>query len=115
MRSDDPSGYDGYTFVRKVASKAYLKVLAVYAGFKLSDSQSGFKFFEGNLARKIFGLCETDGWSFDFEILMLAKKEGAVMEEYPVRVVNHRESKIRVFSDSIKMLKELRNIKKRLL
>ena len=34
-------GYAGYTFIRKLASKTYLKLIGVMAGFKLSDSQCG--------------------------------------------------------------------------
>ena len=103
-RAIHPEGYEGYTFIRKLTSKTYLAVLTLFAGFKL---------FEGKLARRIFSLAETNGWAFDFELFMLANREAARIGDFPVKVVNHRESRISVLRDSIKMLRELRRIKKR--
>lgn len=112
-RAIHPDGYAGYTFIRKLASKAYVKVLTTFAGFRLSDSQCGLKAFRGTLAKKIFSLAETDGWAFDFELFMLAKREGARVCELPVTIINHRESRISVLRDSFRMLRELAKIKKR--
>ena len=36
-RNISADGYDGYTFIRKLASKTYLQVLSIAAGFKYSD------------------------------------------------------------------------------
>ncbi len=106
-------GYEGYTPLRKLASKIYIKCLSVIGGFKLSDSQCGFKGFRGELAKKIFSECEVDGFAFDFEVIIKAGNFKAKIREMPVKIINHRESKIHVFSDSIKMLGDVRKIKKR--
>ncbi|MBR7033964.1 MAG: glycosyltransferase [Clostridia bacterium] len=113
-RAIHPKGYDGYTKIRRAASKIYLGTLARYAGFSLSDSQCGFKAFRGDLCRRIFSSCETDGWSFDFEVLMRAIKAGAKIEELPVTVLRHGNSRIRLVGDSLKMLRDVRRIKKTL-
>lgn len=112
-RNKDKDGYAGYTFLRKLASKVYIKCLAIAAGFKLSDSQCGFKGFRRETARKIFSTCEVDGFAFDFEALIKAKNLGAKIVEMPVKVINHRESKVNVFRDSFRMLRDVRKIKKR--
>ncbi len=109
LRAD---GYEGYTFMRKVASKCYIKVLCTIAGFKLTDSQCGFKAFKGDVARKIFSLATINGWAFDFELLMTAQKLGYKIKEFPVKIINHRESKIHLAGDSIRMLRDLIKIKK---
>ncbi len=106
-------GYDGYTLIRKLASKAYIKCLSIIGGFKLSDSQCGFKGFRSELAKKIFSECEVDGFAFDFEVIIKAGNYKAKIREMPVKVINHRESKIHVLGDSIKMLGDVRKIKKR--
>ena len=106
-------GYEGYTFIRKLASKIYIKVLCITAGFKLSDSQCGMKGFRTEDAKKIFSECETDGFAFDFEVLLTAKSKGMKMDEIPVKIINHRESKINVVSDTFKMLGDLMRIKRR--
>lgn len=106
-------GYEGYTFIRKLASKIYIKCLSFIGGFKLSDSQCGFKGFRGELAKKIFSECEVDGFAFDFEVIIKAGNYKAKIREMPVKIINHRESKIHVLKDSFKMLGDLHRIKKR--
>ena len=87
-------------------------MIAVCAGFRLSDSQCGFKCFDGQTARKIFSLCTIDGFSFDLEVIKIAQKLGIPLGEMPVHIVNHRESKIHVVSDALRMLRDIRRIKK---
>lgn len=112
-RAIHPEGYAGYTFMRKLASKVFIKMLGITAGFRHTDSQCGMKFFKGETARKIFANTSVNGWAFDFEVLLIAQKLGKTVREFPVTVINHRESKVRLFSDSLKMLKDVRRIKKR--
>lgn len=112
-RAIHPEGYAGYTFMRKLASKTFIRLLAVTAGFKCSDSQSGMKMFHGDTARKIFANASVNGWAFDFEVLLIAQKMGKTIREYPVKVINHRESKVRLLSDSLRMMKDVRRIKNR--
>lgn len=113
-RAIHPDGYNGYTALRRLTSKAYMHLLSGFAGFRLSDSQCGIKAFRGDLARDIFSEAETDGWAFDFEIIMLALQRGAKIRELPVKVINHRKSRIHIIRDSFGMVKELCKIKRRL-
>lgn len=109
-----PDGYKGYTAMRKAASKIYISILTAFAGFKLSDSQCGFKVFRGDCARSLFADCSCDGWAFDFEALALAEKKRCVLREFPVSIVNHRESRVNIVRDSLKMISEILRIKKRI-
>ena len=113
-RNLNKDGYEGYTLLRKIASKTYIKILCIAGGFKLSDSQCGCKAFRREAARKIFPRCEVDGFAFDFEAILWAVKYGMKIAEMPVKVVNHRESKVRIFRDTMRMLKDLRKMKKRI-
>lgn len=105
-------GYEGYTWLRKLASGIYIRVLCLLGGFRLSDSQCGCKSFRGELARKVFSYCRTDGFAFDFEVLMLASRMNARIQEMPVQIIHHRESKVHVLRDSLRMLRDLIRIKK---
>ena len=113
-RNISKDGYEGYTFIRKVASKVYIKILCIAGGFKLSDSQCGCKAFRNAAAKKIFSHAEVNRFAFDFEAILLANKFNFKIHEFPVKVINHRESKVHVFSDTFKMLKDLRKMKKRI-
>lgn len=112
-RNISKDGYEGYTFTRKLASKAYIKVLGVVGGLRLSDSQCGFKAFRGAAARRIFSHCEVNGFAFDFEAIMIATRMKLTMGELAVKIINHRESKVRVLADAFRMMKDLRKMKKR--
>lgn len=105
-------GYEGYTWYRKLMSKAYIKVLCTVGGFKLSDSQCGIKAFRGEAAQAVFSECEVDGFAFDFEVILRATKKGYIISEMPVKIINHRESTVRPVRDTFKMLGDLMRIKK---
>ncbi len=116
-RNMDKTGYDGYTLIRKVASKTYIKVINLIAGFGkygLTDSQCGFKGFRNNAAKKIFSKCEVERFAFDLETIMIAGKFGFKFDQMPVKIINHRESKVNVFKDSFKMLSDVKKMKKRI-
>lgn len=113
-RNLSKDGYEGYTPLRKLASKTYIKVISIAAGFKLSDSQCGIKGFRRDIAKKIFSNCEVDRFAFDLEVIMIATKIGAKIAEMPVKIINHRESTVHIVRDSIKMLRDVRRMKKRI-
>ena len=111
-RNLNKDGYSEYTLIRKIASKIYIKVLCIVGGFKLSDSQCGCKAFSGKAAKDIFGRCKVNGFAFDFEAILWADKLGYKIDELPVKIINHRESKVNVIKDTFKMLRDLIRIKK---
>ena len=113
-RNLSKEGYEGYTAIRRLASKAYIRVLCLAGGFRLSDSQCGCKAFSKKAAEQIFPKCEVNGFAFDFEAILWAVKMQMEVVEIPVRVINHGESKVRIVRDTVKMLGDLRKMKKRI-
>ena len=112
-RNLSEDGYDGYTAMRKLMSKAYIRTLGFMGGFRLSDSQCGCKAFRGKAAKDIFGRAKINGFAFDFECILWAQKLGYKIGEMPVKIINHRESKVRVFKDTLKMLRDVYGIRRR--
>ena len=111
-RKLNKNGYNAYTFSRKLASKIYIGFLCLIGGFRLSDSQCGCKAFSAKAAKEIFSRCKVNGFSFDFEVFLWAEALGFKITEMPVQVLHHRESKIRLFRDSIGMICEVLQIRK---
>ena len=111
-RNLDKSGHESYTLLRLIMSKVYFKLICLVTGFKHSDSQCGIKCFSGEAAEAIFSRCIIDGFAFDLEALMRADKMGYKVGEVPVKIINHRESKVHVVRDTIRMLKDVKRIKK---
>lgn len=110
-RNLSKDGYEGYTALRKLMSKVYIKILGIIGGFKLSDSQCGCKIFTNSAARAIFSHCKVNGFAFDFEAIMWAQKLGFSIAEMPVKIINHRESTVHIFRDSFRMLRDLLSIR----
>ena len=113
-RNLNKEGYGDYPLLRRVLSKAYIWVLELIAGFRLSDSQCGFKVFEKNTAKMLFELNETDGFAFDIENILRAQMMKFRITEMPVRVMVHGNSSVSVVRDSIRMIRDLIKIKKRI-
>lgn len=113
-RNISRDGYEGYTWLRRVASRAYIRVLCLAGGFRLSDSQCGCKAFRGEAAEQIFSKCEVDRFAFDFEAILWAINLDMKIVEMPVKVINHGDSKVRIVRDTVRMLKDLRRMKKRI-
>ncbi len=113
-RNISADGYEGYTFLRMLMSKTYIKVISLFAGFRYSDSQCGIKCLKREAARDIFSRCTVNGFAFDLEVLILADKLKKTVSEFPVKIINHNEaqSKVSPLKDALRMIRDVRRIKK---
>lgn len=84
----------------------------VVSGF--TDTQCGFKGFRSQAAHDIFANCTVNGFSFDVEVLAIAKLFGYSITEVPVRLLlDSSDSRINLTSDPFRMLAELFEIRRR--
>ena len=104
-------GYKGYPPLRVLTSKCFGLLARTVSGLKY-DTQCGIKGYRREAARRIFSQCATDGFSFDFEVLMRADRLGLQVEQIPVSVVNFRESKVNVVRDSLRMFRDVFRIRR---
>lgn len=107
-----PDGYRDYPPLRLAASKCFGVLARMISGLKY-DTQCGIKGYRRAAARAIFSRCTTDGFTFDFEVLLLAEALGLRVEQIPVSVVNHRESKVNVVRDGARMFLDIFRIRRR--
>jgi len=80
----------------------------------IRDTQCGFKVFSGDVARHIFSPLTMKGWSFDIELLALARYFGYSIKEMPVIWYNDDSSHVKL-QDYINVLLDTFIIKYRLL
>ncbi len=113
-RNLDSESYKGYSFARKLMSRVYFKLISLMTGFKQTDSQCGFKCFTKDAAHTIFSECKIDSFAFDLEALLKAQDKGYKIEEIAVKIINNdnRNTKVKMVSDSVRMLKDIRQIKR---
>jgi len=97
--------------IRNLSGTLYLKLIKFLFKVEIEDSQCGFKALDKNLFLNCSEF-QTDGFSFDIELIMLAINSDIKVLEIPVRYVHNKESKVSIFSDTFKMLKDLYKINK---
>lgn len=87
-------------FVQKLAIKG------------ISDTQCGFKSFRQHTVQPLFQRQTLHGFSFDVEILLLARELNYQIEVLPVEWLNNPDSKVHIVRDSLRMFIDLLRIKK---
>jgi len=81
---------------------------------ELSDTQCGFKIYKGDDARRLFSNCITEGFTFDIEIILRAKKQGLKIREFPVTWKWDTDSRLHPVRLLIRVFSELMAIRKNL-
>jgi len=71
-------------------AKLFVKI---FLGLPFDDTQAGFKIFNQK-ARKVFELQTLSSFSFDVELLFLAKKLGLKVKEIPIQWQNNSGSHV---------------------
>jgi dolichyl-phosphate beta-glucosyltransferase len=79
---------------------------------ELNDTQCGFKCFTAKAAETLFPKMTISGWTFDVEILAIARQLGYRIIEVPIPWYYQTHSKIHVLRDSIKMALDLLEIRR---
>ena len=97
---------------RHFTGRVFNWIVRIIAVPGLHDTQCGFKCFTAEAAETLFSLQVLDGWAFDAEVLFIAQHLGYRIVEIPIQWYYDANSKVNVLSDSIKMFKELLQIRK---
>ena len=97
---------------RHFTGRVFNLIVRILAVPGIHDTQCGFKCFSAEAAEKLFHLQRIDGWAFDAEVLFIAQHLGYQIIEVPVQWYYDGNSKINVIRDSVKMFRELLQIRK---
>jgi dolichyl-phosphate beta-glucosyltransferase len=76
----------------------------VVSGFH--DTQCGFKLYRADVARELFAHQRLEGFGFDFEVLMLARRMGHAVVEVPIRCAHKIGGSVRL-STYLAVLREV--------
>lgn len=91
-------------WLRRSMGQIFNAILTALGLAPWHDTQCGFKAFRQEAAQRIFREQRVDGFAFDVEVLLLAKKQGWGIRDLPVEWINSPESKVRIVRDSLRML-----------
>lgn len=73
----------------------------------IQDTQCGFKLFKREVAKDIFRRLTAERFSFDVELLFIARKLGYSIAEVPINWNNVPGSKVNLVWDSLRMLRDI--------
>jgi glycosyltransferase involved in cell wall biosynthesis len=91
----------GVSRLRKIITKGFSLFLYVVTKRKVSDTQCGFKAYQGPVAKILFATSVVNGFAQDAEILDLAYRNGLSIKEIPVEWRAMPGSKVKIIRDSL--------------
>lgn len=99
--------------LRRTTGKVFSALVRSLGLSGLSDTQCGFKMFRQHTIRPVFERQRIDGFTFDVEILLIARRLGFEIRDLPVQWQDAAGTKLRVVQDSLKMFVDLLSIRYR--
>ncbi|RPJ28153.1 MAG: glycosyltransferase family 2 protein [Chloroflexi bacterium] len=73
----------------------------------LNDTQCGFKCFRADVAEDVFKRQTLQGWSFDIELLYIARRHGYRILEIPIHWYHFSDSKVSALRDALRMIQDI--------
>ncbi|MBI3449052.1 MAG: glycosyltransferase family 2 protein [Acidobacteria bacterium] len=98
--------------LRELMGRTFNLVVRSMTGLPFRDTQCGFKAMSRRIAEPIFRRARVDRFSWDVEILYVARKRGVKIEEIPVTWRNAPGSKVGILSAPIEMLRDVIRIRR---
>jgi len=101
-----PGGELRYPPLRKFLGGIGQSLIALFVVSGFHDTQCGFKLYRADVARELFAHQRLEGFGFDFEVLMLARRMGHAVVEVPIRCAHKIGGSVRL-STYLAVLKEV--------
>jgi dolichyl-phosphate beta-glucosyltransferase len=100
---------------RRLISRLFHRAAILVAGLPrwITDSQCGFKVYNGDAARELFAGLATPGFLFELEIILKALRRGYRLEEFPVEWACDLDTRLRPASQAGSVFKELLKVRSR--
>ena len=92
---------------RETLGKGFNRVVRGLTGLPIRDTQCGFKLLDRQALLPVFRMARVDRFSYDVEILYLARRRRIRIAEIPVIWRNSPQSRVRILLDPLQMLWDL--------
>lgn len=89
---------------RHYMGRVFATLTSLITGLSIYDTQCGFKLFTAKSAELLFSQLRTDGFAFDIELLLRAKKADIPVYEVPISWHDVPGSKVSVIRDAFRMV-----------
>lgn len=111
-RHKDSNLVKAQNFPRRFVGKTCSILTNLIIPLHISDTQCGFKAFNGDLARKIALKQKLNGFAFDVELLYITKLNNYSIGEIAIIWKNDDDSRVSIFNSSVNFFMDLFKIRK---
>lgn len=101
----------GEPHYRHMMGRIATGIIKLFAFSRFEDTQCGFKMFRAAVANDLFSIQRVNGIGFDVELLFVAIRRGYRIAEIPITWYFDPDSRMRLFSDSLNLLREIWQIR----
>jgi dolichyl-phosphate beta-glucosyltransferase len=100
-----------YVYRRHLMSRLFNWIVRTSFGLRVMDTQCGFKGFTADAAKAIFSRVGISGFTFDVEVLLIAKRLGYRVAELPVNFAyNGEASSVKILQIVVRTILDLMKI-----
>ncbi len=103
----------GEPHYRHLTGRIFNTLIRLLALPGLQDTQCGFKCFRAAVAEDVFRFQTIMGWSFDVEILFIARQRGYTIRELGIPWYFNADSRVSVLRDSWRMFFDILSIRQK--
>ncbi len=100
--------------MRKLASTTFHGIVKCLVSPDVSDTQCGLKLFSRRAAVEVFSRASVNGFAFDTEVVLLARRLGLMHRSLPVTLVNEEMSTVSLARHALPMLWDVVKMRARL-
>ena len=98
-------------WLRRTMGKVFNRVVRSLTGLPFKDTQCGFKLLVREKVKPIIEIMKVDRFSYDVELLFLARTFGLRIAEVPVVWRDSRATRVRMIQDSMNMVWDVAKIR----
>lgn len=103
------------TFTRRAGSRAINAVIQMLAVSGIADTQCGFKLFSAKAAKEIFPRLTILRFSFDIEVLAIARNLGYKIKEVGITWYDNPHSTVNPIRDGLRMIRDAWQVRRNIM
>jgi glycosyltransferase involved in cell wall biosynthesis len=104
-----PNSRVSYPLARRILSRAFNRLVRVFCGLSVEDSQVGVKVLHQHIFKSVVNNCVEDRFLFDVELLHFVGQQGRLLVPIPVNLTHQFDSTINLI-EIVRMARDLTRV-----
>lgn len=113
-RSHRDSDFKNYGIIRSFGRDFFSGIIRSFVVPGIFDTQCGVKMFRKGFADAVVARSIIDHFAFDIELFVIARMNSFKIKDFRVKLLENKESSVRIIRDTIFMLSDIARIRTRM-